>query len=398
MPIAPESKIELNFSFDDTQVAFAHKSDYDLRRAHVLFKLIGSNTLVKLSKPFATFAAELGLPISWAVKPTLYKQFCGGEDIDDCQQTIDMLAEYGVGTILDYSVEGKETDAAFDSVVAETIAGIKKATNNPKIPFSVFKITGIAPFALLEKVSTNHPLTANEQTDWDKVKTRVATICQAAANANQPLFFDAEESWIQEAVDQLCYPQMALYNKTTPIVYNTIQLYLKSRYAHMQQAHQMAKANGYIAAFKLVRGAYMEKERNRAEEQGYPSPVQDTKAATDYAFDQALHYCVNHIDTLALCCGSHNEASSLLLAQLMAEKGLANNHPHIYFSQLLGMSDTISFNLAHAGYNVAKYVPYGPVREVLPYLLRRAEENTSVAGQTPRELSLITKELQRRKL
>lgn len=387
----------VNLSFDNTEVAFAGKSDYDLKRAYWLFKLIGSNTLVKISKPFANLAVDLHLPIGPIVRQTLYKQFCGGETISDCDHTMQYLADYGVGTILDYSVEGKGTTDDFERVVNEVLESIEQSKTDKRIAFAVFKVTGLAPFELLEKVSAQDKLTKEEQAEWLAVEQRVATICKAAVEADTPIFFDAEESWIQLAVDALCYPQMELYNKQKPIVYNTIQLYLTERYAHMVDAHQKAKAAGYIPGFKLVRGAYMEKERNRAEKMGYASPVQVNKQATDDGYNGALKYCVEHIETLAICAGSHNEESCMLLADLMHSAGLPYNHKHIYFSQLLGMSDHISFNLAYAGYNVAKYVPYGPVRDVLPYLLRRAEENTSVAGQTPRELSLLIKERKRRK-
>jgi proline dehydrogenase len=386
-----------HLSFDNTEVAFAGKSDYDLKRAYWLFKLIGSNTLVKFSKPFANLAVDLHLPIGPIVRQTLYKQFCGGETIKDCNSTMKYLADYGVGTILDYSVEGKGTTADFERVVDEVLESIEQSKTDKRIAFAVFKVTGLAPFSILEKVSAKDKLTKAEQDEWDAVQQRVATLCKAAAEADTPIFLDAEESWIQEAVDQLCYSQMELYNQVKPIVYNTIQLYLTERYAHMVDSHKKAVEKGYIPGYKLVRGAYMEKERKRAEKQGYQSPVQVNKQATDDAYNGALKYSVEHIETLAICAGSHNENSCMYLAELMQKAGLPYNHKHIYFSQLLGMSDHISFNLAHAGYNVAKYVPYGPVRDVLPYLLRRAEENTSVAGQTPRELSLLIKERKRRK-
>lgn len=385
-----------DLSFDNTEVAFAGKSDYDLKRAYWLFKLIGSNTLVKVSKPFANLAVDLHLPIGPLVKQTLFKQFAGGETIKDCAKTIAYLDKYGVGTILDYSVEGKGTTEAFERVVNEVLESIEKSKTDKRIAFAVFKTTGLAPFSLLEKVSDGESLNSTEQAEWKAVEQRVATICQAATNAGTPVLFDAEESWIQIAVDKLCYAEMEKHNKQKAIVYNTIQLYLWPRYDELVQAHKIAQAKGYIAAFKLVRGAYMEKERDRAAEKGYPSPVQPDKEAADKAYNNALKYCVDHLDSIAICAGTHNEESSHLLASLMEEKGIQHNHPHIYFAQLLGMSDHISFNLSNAGYNVAKYVPYAPVRDIVPYLLRRAEENTSAAGQTPRELALIIKERKRR--
>lgn len=390
-------KKDVNLSFDNTEIAFAGKSDTDLNRAYWLFKLIGNNSLVKLSKPFANLAIDFHVPVGFVVKPTIFKQFCGGEDIRECEKAIRYLDHYGVGTILDYSVEGKGTEKSFDHTCDEILADIEKSAGDARIPFAVFKVTGIAPFAVLEKVSANTPLSDNEETLWQNVKSRVATICKAAADAGTPILFDAEESWIQHAVDGLCYAEMEKHNRQKPIVYNTIQLYLHKRYSDMVTAHKTAKEKGYLPGFKLVRGAYMEKERDRAEKMGYSSPVQPNKAATDADYNKALDFCINHIETLGLVAGTHNEESSMHLVNHMAKKGVPNNHPHVYFSQLLGMSDHISFNLSNAGYNVAKYVPYGPVREVIPYLLRRAEENTSAAGQTPRELALIMKERKRRK-
>lgn len=394
----PEKKSVDSLSFENTEIAFAGKTNADLKRAVWLFKLIGSNTLVKVSKPFANLAVDLHLPVGFIVKPTIFKQFCGGETIEECKTAIAQLDKYGVGTILDYSVEGKQTEKAFDNVLEETLKAIEKADTDKRIAFAVFKATGLGPFAVLEKCSAGETLTDDENLEWYALEKRIAKICAAAAQANVPVLFDAEESWIQKAIDDLCYAEMEKHNKQKPIVYNTIQLYLTDRYPHMIEAHKEAVKRGYIPGFKIVRGAYMEKERKRAEKMGYPSPVCPTKAATDKAYDEAIHYSIEHIDTIGLCAGTHNEESSMLLATLMEKKGLPHNHPHIYFAQLLGMSDHISFNMSDAGYNVAKYVPYGPVREVIPYLLRRAEENTSVAGQTSRELSLLMKEMKRRKL
>lgn len=392
---APEGASHL--SFDDTQIAFAGKSNLDLSRAYWLFKLIGSNTLVKLSKPFANLAIDLYLPVGFAVKPTIFRQFCGGEDIEECNKTIAYLAHYGVGTILDYSVEGKGNEESFDKTRDEILACVAKSAGDKRIPFAVFKVTGIAPFEVLEKVSAGESLTPQEERQWQAAQSRVADICAAAAKAGTPILIDAEESWIQHAVDLMCYAEMEKHNKQTPIVYNTIQLYLHARLVHMYEATKIAQEKGYKPGFKLVRGAYMEKERDRAEKMRYADPVQPNKSATDADYNQALEFCIERIENIGLVAGTHNEESSMHLVTLMAKKGVPANHPHVWFAQLLGMSDHISFNLSNAGYNVAKYVPYGPVREVIPYLLRRAEENTSAAGQTPRELALIMKERERRK-
>jgi proline dehydrogenase len=338
------------------------------------------------------------LPIKGLIKSTIFKQFCGGETIEECNRTIAELEKFHIGTILDYSVEGKETESDFDSCMTETIATIAKAQKSSSIPFCVFKVTGLARFALLEKVSSSlSSLTPDEQKEYGRVQLRVSTICKAAHDAGIPLFIDAEESWIQQAIDNLANQMMVLYNKEKAIVYNTFQLYRKDRLAYLKHSYQLAVDGNYFLGAKLVRGAYMEKERARAAEKGYPSPIHDTKDHSDVDYDAAIVFCTEHLDRIALCAGTHNEASSMKLAELMQKKNIQPTNKHVYFSQLLGMSDHISYNLANAGYNVAKYVPYGPVREVLPYLIRRAQENTSVKGQTGRELSLIIKEKERRR-
>lgn len=384
-------------SFDNTKVAFSAKSNKDLERSYWLFKLVSNPTFVNIGKSLTSFAIKTHLPIKGMIKATIFKQFCGGETIEECENTIRQLAKFNIGTILDYSVEGSETEEAFEECMHETIATVKRAANDKHIPFSVFKVTGLARFALLEKVSAGEQLTASEQQEWERVKTRVNTICSTAHSLNVPVFIDAEESWIQQAIDDLANVMMVQYNKERALIYNTFQLYRKDRFEYLMKSFTMADSGKYYLGAKLVRGAYMEKERKRAEDKGYPSPINDTKADTDKDYDAALKFCIAHIDKVAICAGTHNEKSSLYLSELMKEKEIPANHPHIYFSQLLGMSDHISYNLANAGYNVVKYVPYGPVREVLPYLIRRAQENTSVKGQTGRELSLIIKEKQRRK-
>lgn len=384
-------------SFDNTAVAFSGKSDADLRRSFWLFRMIGSPAFVKIGKALATFAINFRLPVKGIIKATIFKQFVGGENIEECSRTVAELGKYAVGTILDYSVEGKESESDFDNGAEEIIATVRRAQNDKHIPFCVFKVTGLGRFALLEKVSSGAALTAEEQSEWQRLEKRVEKICTAARDAAKPIFIDAEESWIQQAIDDLADKMMELCNKNQAIVYNTFQLYRKDRLDFLKKSFALAQQKGYFMGAKLVRGAYMEKERERAVKMGYPSPIQDTKENSDRDYDLALRFCVDHIERLALCAGSHNEKSSQLLAELLDEKQIPHNHKHVYFSQLLGMSDHISFNLSHAGYNVAKYVPYGPVRDVLPYLIRRAQENTSVKGQTGRELNLIIKEKQRRK-
>lgn len=381
-------------SFDNTRLAFISKSDSDLRKSYWLFKLIGNPSLVKWGGGLAPLGLKLGF--KGLIKNTIFKQFVGGENIQDCNNTIEQLGKYNIGTILDYSVEGKESEPDFDHCCEETIETIHRAKGDKNIPFCVFKVTGLARFALLEKVTAKENLSAEETKEYERVKDRVNKICKEAHDNNKPIFIDAEESWIQQAIDDLANENMVRYNKTSAIVYNTFQLYRKDRLEYLKHSLEMGKANGYHVGAKLVRGAYMEKERKRAAEKGYSSPIQDTKENSDRDYNLALQYCVEHIDRMGLCAGTHNEKSSLLLVELMAQNNISTTDKRIYFSQLLGMSDHISYNLSQNGYNVAKYVPYGPVKEVLPYLIRRAQENTSVKGQTGRELSLIIKEKQRR--
>lgn len=384
-------------SFDNTQIAFSYKSDAELNRAYWLFKLVGSPALVKVGKSLTHIALALHLPIKSFIKATIFKQFCGGETIDECSATIENLGKFNIGTILDYSVEGKEDEKDFDVTTQEIINTILKAKNSNYIPFSVFKVTGICRFSLLEKVNAKNSLNESETAEFDRAKKRIEKICASGFENGIPVLIDAEESWIQDAIDGIVEEMMQKFNKEKAIVYNTLQMYRHDRLTFLKQSYEKAIAGNYFLGVKIVRGAYMEKERARAAEKGYPSPIQPDKASCDRDYDAALKFCVEHYERIAICAGTHNEKSSALLAELLQQKNMDKKHPHFYFAQLLGMSDHISFNLSNAGYNVAKYVPYGPVKEVLPYLIRRAEENTSVAGQTGRELSLIIKELKRRK-
>lgn len=383
-------------SFHNTEKAFRHKSDRDLRRAKQLFSVIASPRLVTTGNALATFALRLGLPVKGIIRATLFKQFVGGETIQDCQKTIAQLYKYGVGTILDYSVEGKENEESFDACAAEILRTIDKATGNPAIPFSVFKVTGLGPFEVLEAANGGAPLTGETLAAYGRMHERVERICVFAHLRGVPIFVDAEDSWIQNTIDRLAEEMMARFNKEKPIVFNTVQMYRHDRLAYLKALQERGRREKFWVAVKVVRGAYMEKERARAAEMGYPDPIQPTKEATDHDYNQALHYCVEHMDNMALCAGTHNEESSLLLTAEMERAGIAKSDPRVWFAQLLGMSDHISFNLSAEGYRVAKYVPYGPVKELIPYLSRRARENTSVKGQTGRELSLIQTELKRR--
>lgn len=386
-------------SFDNTEIAFQSKSNSDLNRAYWLFKLIGNPTMVKVGKWSTNTALNLGLPISGLIKKTIFKQFCGGETIQECAKTIGNLGKFGIGTILDYSIEGKTKEEDFDATVEEIIATIHAAKNDPTIPFAVFKVTGIGRFDSLEKANNGtSQLTENDRLAFKLIVSRVDKICLAAFENGVPLFIDAEETWIQDAIDTIVRDMMRKYNREKAIVYNTLQMYRHDRLAFLHSEIEIARAEGFHYGVKLVRGAYMEKERQRASDKGYPSPIQPDKFTCDNDFNNALELVVKNIGIMALCSGSHNEKSALILCELMAKYGIEKSDKRIYVAQLLGMSDHISYNLANAGYNVAKYVPYGPVKEVMPYLLRRADENTSVAGQTGRELSLIMTERKRRKL
>ncbi len=384
-------------SFDNTENAFSAKKNSDLNRSFWLFNMVSRPWMVNIGKVITEWSLALNLPIKSAVKATIFKQFCGGETIEECKKTIGELGNFNIGTILDYSVEGKESDEDFNAATREIIATITRAKGEKNIPFSVFKVTGVAPFYLLEKVSAQETLTKPEEIEFAKVVQRVKNICEAAHHASVPLFIDAEESWIQPAIDQLANEMMEKYNSQKAIIYNTYQLYRNDRLSFLKESLDKAKQKNYFLGAKLVRGAYMEKERQRASEKGYPSPIHNTKEATDKDYDAAIEYCIDHRDRVSICAGTHNENSSMRLVELIEKNKMGANDKHVYFSQLLGMSDHISYNLSKAGYNVAKYVPYGPIKDVLPYLIRRAQENTSVKGQTGRELNLIIKERRRRK-
>ncbi|WP_022833066.1 proline dehydrogenase family protein [Mucilaginibacter oryzae] len=384
-------------SFENTEIAFRHSSDADLNRAYWLFKMINVNFLVKIGPPVTNFAMKVGLPIKSIIKATIFKHFCGGETIAECDYTIKNLCSGRVGTILDYSVEGEEDETVFDNTRDEIIRTIERAAKDKAIPLTVFKVTGVGRFGLLEKLDARLKLNDTEEEEWRRVQNRVLAICDKAYKNSVPVMIDAEESWIQDTIDLLALTMMTRFNKQKPIVYNTYQMYRHDKLASMLNDHAIAQSEGFILGAKIVRGAYMEKERKRAEEKGYPSPIQPDKKSADLDYDSALDYCTSHINEIAFVAGTHNEESCRLLAELLNNKGIDHKHPHVYFSQLLGMSDNLSFNLAHTDYNVAKYVPYGPVKAVLPYLFRRAQENTAIAGQMSRELSLITKERKRRK-
>lgn len=384
--------------FNNTEVAFALKSDTELERASFLFKLIASQPLVKIGTAVTNFALKAHLPVEGLIRSTVFDHFCGGINENDCLRVVDNMFTKGVSSVLDYSVEGKEEDAQFDAALAMTLKTIEFAKEREAIPYAVFKPTGFGRTDLYIKVGEKATLTAAEEEDWNRVVARFDLACKTAFEKDVLLLIDAEESWMQDAADAIVTNMMQKYNKEKAIVFNTLQLYRWDRLDYLKELHNQANTEGFFIGMKLVRGAYLEKENEKAAEKGVISPICVTKEATDINYDATVLYMIENLDRMSIFAGTHNEESSYMLIQLMAQRGIAKNDNRIFFGQLLGMSDNISFNLAANGYNVAKYLPFGPVRDVMPYLIRRAEENTSVAGQTSRELTLIKKEKERRKL
>ncbi|MGH2665406.1 proline dehydrogenase family protein [Flavobacterium sp.] len=383
--------------FNNTQNAFSLKSDTELDRAYFLFKMIDSQPLVRIGTAVTNFALKANLPVEGLIRATVFDHFCGGVSEDDCIPVVDKMFTKGVSSVLDYSVEGKEDEAHFDDALQMTLKTIEFAKEKNAIPFAVFKPTGFGRFELYEKLGEGQTLNQEEQEEWNRVEVRFDKVCKAAYDNDIALLIDGEESWMQDAADDLVAKMMQKYNKQKAVVYNTLQMYRWDRLDYLKKLHEQAKTEGFYIGMKLVRGAYMEKENNRAAEKGYKSPICASKQATDYNFDDAVAYMIEHIDQMAIFAGTHNEDSSYKLMESMNYKGIAKNDFRVWFGQLYGMSDNISYNLAFAGYNVAKYLPFGPVKDVMPYLIRRAEENTSVAGQTSRELTLIKTERDRRK-
>jgi proline dehydrogenase len=401
-------------SFDNTEIAFAYKTNGELKRANFLFSMMGKPWLVKIGTRLAPWSIKVGLPVKGLIRATIFRQFVGGETLEQTIPVAQMLGTHNVKVILDYGVEGAEGEASYDHAKDEFIRVIKFAGTQPNVPFMSIKITGFARFGLLEKMDEemhqapedslikkyNHilnKLSAEELNEWNRVRERFRAICEAAVVANVGVLVDAEETWIQDPVDAITMLMMDDYNKKKLFIYNTIQLYRHDRLDFLKKSYEAALERDFLLGAKLVRGAYMEKERKRAEEKGYASPIQPSKNATDKDYNEAVRFSIDHLENIGLIVASHNEHSNLLATQLLEEKDYALNHPHVHFSQLLGMSDNITFNLAKAGCSVSKYLPFGPIKDVVPYLMRRAQENTSVGGQTGRELGLIKKELKRRK-
>lgn len=385
-----------SFSFEDTSIAFSGKTNAQLKQEYRLFKIMNNKALVNFGIKATLFALRTGLPVKGLIKSTIYKQFCGGETLEESRRVMEALSSYNIKSILDYGVEGKETPEEFNRTKNQLLRTIEFAAGNPNIPFISSKITGLTRFALLEKMQRGETLSAEEESEKKQLYERMHQVAARAKEAGLGLFIDAEETWIQDPVDELTFELMRSYNREKAVVFSTPQMYRHDRLEFCKQSLEDAKKHNYILGLKPVRGAYMEKERKRAADMGYPSPIQPDKAATDRDYDAVIVFALDNKERIGFCAATHNEKSSLLLASEMDKRGIARNHPHFWFSQLFGMNDQITYNLAKAGFNVTKYLPYGPVKDVIPYLMRRAEENTAVAGQMSRELHLIHSEMQRR--
>ena len=405
---------QTKISFDNTEYAFAAKSDAELKKANFLFGIMGKAWLVNMGLTITPLAIKWGIPFTKTlIRQTIFKQFVGGETLEQTAKVADKLEVYKVQVILDYGVEGKEGEENFEHARDEFKRVIDYAATQPNIPFMSIKVTGFARFSLLEKLDevmqktagtlmkrylhAVESLTHAEKEEWHKVRLRMQQLCEVADKKNIGILIDAEETWIQDPVDALTILMMDIFNKKKPVIYNTLQLYRHDRLQFLKNSYAAAEERNFILGAKLVRGAYMEKERNRAADKNYPSPIQPDKDSCDNDYNAAVEFCIDHVDKISVIVASHNEYSNLYTTQLLDKKGLPHNHPHVHFSQLYGMSDNITFNLAKSGCSVSKYLPFGPIKDVIPYLMRRAQENSSVSGQTGRELGLIKKELHRRK-
>lgn len=384
--------------FENTSTAFALKSDSELERAYFLFKMISSQPLVRIGTAATNFALKANLPVEGLIRSTVFDHFCGGVNEEDCLSVIDKLYTKGVSSVLDYSVEGKEIEEEFDNALQKILKIIHFCEEREAMPIVVFKPTGFGRFLLYQKKTEGKEFSASEEEEWSRIVERFDAVCKLAKEKDVEVLIDAEESWMQDAADDLVEDMMRKYNKGKTIVYNTLQCYRWDRLDYLKTLHQRGKSEGFNIGMKIVRGAYMEKERNRAEEKGYNSPICENKKATDDTFNSTLVYILENLNEISVFIGTHNEESCYLAMELMEKYNIVKEDNNVWFGQLYGMSDHISYNLASEGYNVAKYIPFGPVKDVMPYLIRRAEENTSVAGQTNRELTLLKTERKRRKL
>nr|WP_042271581.1 proline dehydrogenase family protein [Nonlabens ulvanivorans] len=384
--------------FNNTEIAFSLKSNRELRKAHFLFKMMGYPSLINFGSAVMMKSLQWRLPVKGLIKHTVFEHFCGGTTEEECKSVVDSMYLKGVSSILDYSVEGKEDEADFNAVVDKKLKLIKHAAHSDALPFEVVKPTGIGRFYIWQKVTEKKELTAAEQAEWQRIKDRVLLLSQTAYDNDIALLFDGEESWMQDAADELIRDMMLQFNKEKAIIYNTLQCYRHDRLDYIKELYNDAIENNFIVGVKIVRGAYMEKERARAEEMNYESPICANKMATDEMFNSAMYFILDHLDVIKLCIGTHNESSTLQAMEILTKKGIAANNKDVWFGQLYGMSDNLTFNLAQMNYNTFKILPFGPIRDVMPYLIRRAQENTSVAGQTGRELILIRQEMKRRGL
>jgi proline dehydrogenase len=388
---------EKPLSFEDTSTAFSSKTNADLEKMHLLFSTMNWKYPTKIGTFFIKTALKFKLPVQSIIKKTLFKQFCGGETIEECKEPIARLLKFNIHTILDYSVEGADTDKNFDDTMDKVLESIEIASFSPAIAGGVFKMSGIGSVRILEKIQKGVVLAPDELLSLAKIRKRAEIICRMASEKGVPVYIDAEESWLQDTVDAMVYDLMKIYNREKAIVYNTFQMYREDMPYNLEKALELAASDKFFLGVKLVRGAYMDKERKRAEEENYPSPIFSTKQETDEAYDMALQFCIKNIHRISICAGTHNEKSNYFLTFLMMKHKIERNDPRVNFAQLYGMSDHISYNLASAGYNVSKYVPFGPVDAVMPYLFRRAEENQALTGASGRELQMVKRELQRRK-
>ena len=387
---------KLNIDFENTEQAFAVKSNSELKKSAWLFGMMKNGALVNLGSKAALIAMKMKLPITWAIKKTIYEQFCGGETLLECVPTINKMAKYGVTTMLDYGTEGKQTEIAFNKTMRSVNNAIRFGNQNDTVQVVTIKLTGLMEFSILEKMQAGKTLTEKENLALEAGKKRVDAICHIATENNVQIYFDAEESWIQNPIDDIAMEMILRYNKGKAIIFNTYQMYRHDRLAYLKKCFETARVHGAILGAKLVRGAYMDKERARAKRLNYPSPIQPDKVTTDRHYNAGLTFCAENYAHISVCAATHNADSSLLLAELMEKMNIPRNHPHFTFCQLYGMSDNLTFNLSKAGFTASKYLVYGPVKDVVPYLIRRAQENSSVTGEVGRELVFLKKEIKRR--
>lgn len=395
--LTQETRQQTSISFSDIETAFASKTDKELRFSYFIFRMMQNGLFVSLSSSLSLLALKLYLPVIPIIKATVFRQFCGGSNLEECSKVIEKLGKSGIGAILDFAVEGSTKEKDFEDTKNEIIRVIRFSKQNPDIPFACLKPSGIASQLLLEKMSSGKPVGEKEKADFEKIRKRLDEICSTAYQLDMPIYIDSEETWVQPAIDLLAEEMMRKYNGKKAIVATTLQMYRHDRLEYLTKLIEAGKKEGFVVGVKIVRGAYMEKENKRAKKMGYPTPINPTKEKTDHDYNEAMKLLVANLDYVELCAGTHNEESSMVVVNEMKKRNIPNNHPRIWFSQLFGMSDHISYNLAAAGCNVTKYLPYGPVRSTIPYLVRRAQENSAIAGQMGKEYKLIVKEIQRRK-